>query len=54
MMEARSSIHFHVWEDTTFRDFLEQAAQYLSGAFRVEHFELNHAEVIAVLRRTLT
>lgn len=51
MMEAGSSIHFHVWEDTTFRDFLQRGADYLAGAFGIEYFELNHAEVIAVLRK---
>lgn len=51
MMEARSSIHFHVWEDSTFRTFLEGAADHLGQPFRIEQFELNHAEIIAVLRK---
>jgi SAM-dependent methyltransferase len=51
MLEAGSSIHFHVWEDSTFRDFLEQASEYLGEPFSVEHFELNHTEVVCVLRK---
>ena len=52
MMEAKSSIHFHVWEDSTFRIFLERANEDLDQSFSVEHCELNHAEIIAVLRKT--
>ncbi len=52
MLEARANIHFHVWEDSSFREFLERAADHLQTPLRVEHFELNHAEIIAVLRRS--
>ncbi len=52
MMEAHASIHFHVWEDSTFRDFLEGAAAMLDASFEIVHFELNHAEVISVLEKS--
>jgi predicted SAM-dependent methyltransferase len=57
MLTDRGNIHFHVWEDTSFRDFLERASVYLAGdsgsdaAFTIEYFELSHAEIIAVLRK---
>ena len=52
MMDAHASIHFHVWEDSTFRAFLEGAAGILEQSFEIVHFELNHAEVIGVLEKT--
>jgi SAM-dependent methyltransferase len=51
MMEANSSIHFHVWEDSTFREFLVRSREILDESFDIEHFEMNHAEIISVLRK---
>jgi len=51
MMGAKSSIHFHVWEDSTFREFLMRTREILDLGFDIEHFEMNHAEIISVLRK---
>ena len=45
------SIHFHVWDDTAFRQFVRQAQLYLGNAFSVEAIVQNQFEAIAVLRK---
>jgi predicted SAM-dependent methyltransferase len=47
-----SSIHFHVWDEQAFREFVEWANDYLGGPYSIEHFQLNHSEIIAVLRKS--
>jgi len=43
------SIHYHVWDCSSFMDFLVQARNYLGRSFEVVHFERNHDEAIAIL-----
>ena len=50
-MRIRYSIHFHVWDEAAWREFLASASDYLNGAFDVLHFDRNDTEVITVLRR---
>lgn len=45
------SIHFHVWDASTFRAFLDSARAYLHGAFAVRHFQTSGSEIIAILQR---
>jgi SAM-dependent methyltransferase len=51
MMDERSSIHFHVWDEEALREFVDGANEYLGRPYSVEHFQLNHCEMIAVLRK---
>jgi SAM-dependent methyltransferase len=51
LLAQNYSIHFHVWDATTYADFLDRARAYLREAFRVEHLERNDTEIITVLRR---
>ncbi len=52
LLETKYSIHFHVWDDQTFRDFLGRAREYLGAPFREELVLQNDTEMTAVLRRT--
>lgn len=45
------SIHFHVWDDITFRDFLVKAQNYLNQSFEILHIEQNTNEIIAILKK---
>jgi SAM-dependent methyltransferase len=51
MLAIDYSIHFHVWDEETFTDFLARTREYLGVPFRVEHFERNDTELLAVLRK---
>ena len=51
LMELDYSIHFHVWNGTTFQEFLLSAQVYLKRTFCVIHFEQNDTEIIAVLKK---
>jgi len=51
LMEMNYSIHFHVWDEKGFRDFVRKAYRYLDRKFRVEHLVRNDTEMIAVLRK---
>lgn len=44
------SIHFHVWDFDSFKDFLGRARGYLKNSFKVEHIEQNEMEIVAILR----
>jgi predicted SAM-dependent methyltransferase len=52
LAETRYSIHFHVWDYASFREFLSLGRQYLGRPFTVEYLGENETEVIAVLRKT--
>ncbi|MDG3003077.1 methyltransferase domain-containing protein [Paludisphaera mucosa] len=52
LAEANYSIHFHVWDASTFADFIDRAKLHLRGAFEVRELTLNDTEIIAVLERT--
>jgi len=45
------SIHFHVWDARTFRQFLNSARDYLQRTFAVRHFRASSSEIIAILQR---
>jgi SAM-dependent methyltransferase len=51
-MQARYSIHFHVWDEPAWREFLGAAITYLGGTFEILHFERNDTELVSVLRRS--
>jgi predicted SAM-dependent methyltransferase len=51
LLARNYSIHFHVWDEETFVDFLRRARDYLDVPFRVEYLERNDTEVVTVLRR---
>ena len=51
LMSHRYSIHFHVWDESTFGKFLRKLKKHLSGAFRVENFTASGSEVIAILKK---
>ena len=51
LMELNYSIHFHVWNEMTFHEFLLKAQSYLKRPFSVTHFEQNDTEIIAVLKK---
>ena len=51
LMELNYSIHFHVWDIVTFKDFLTQAQAYLRLPVNVIHFEQNDTEIIVVLKK---
>ncbi len=48
------SIHFHVWDDAAFRQFVESARLYLGDPFAVETAVQNEFETITVLRKRST
>lgn len=52
LIRANYSIHFHVWDETAFRRFLERARLYLRNAFSIEQYLGNVTEVIAILKKT--
>ncbi len=56
IMDMKYSIHFHVWEETTLRSFLESARGVIPIPFKVVKFEPNPdgKENIAILERTGT
>lgn len=51
LLRLNYSIHFHVWDFETYRDFLVRAQSYLNDSF--ERIELcqNDTEVISILRK---
>lgn len=49
LMSMNYSIHFHVWDESHWRSFLEDVNLYLGSPFRIEHFGRNGSEVIAIL-----
>ena len=51
LMQLNYSIHFHVWDEKGFRDFIRKTYRYLDRKFRVEHLVRNDTEMIAVLRK---
>ena len=51
LLALNYSIHFHVWDEAAFTDFLARARAYLHQPFTVEHLSRNDTEMLAVLRR---
>jgi SAM-dependent methyltransferase len=51
LLALNYSIHFHVWDATTWADFLDRAHAYLQPSFEVEYLAQNDTEIITVLRR---
>ena len=50
--EIDYSIHFHVWDQETFRDFINRSQTYLQEPFAIRKFESNDTEIIAILEKT--
>jgi len=50
-MRSAYSIHFHVWDPDSFRQFLAAAASHLDHAYALEHFETSGSEIISVLKK---
>lgn len=51
LMAMNYSIHFHVWDARSFGDFLERTRERLENAFDIEHFSINGAEIVTILRK---
>ena len=51
LMAHSYSIHFHVWNEETFRAFLNKLQLHMSRAFTIADFTVSGTEVIAVLRK---
>jgi predicted SAM-dependent methyltransferase len=51
LLDLNYSIHFHVWDNSHFRIFLDKANSYLGYPFRIEYFGQNLNEVITVLSK---
>jgi predicted SAM-dependent methyltransferase len=53
LMEINYSIHYHVWDNAAFQEFLVFARVYLQRSFEVEHVQTNRSmsEIISILRR---
>jgi SAM-dependent methyltransferase len=51
LMEINYSIHFHVWDYNTFREFIVKVRQYLANMFKVEELIKNDEEIICILRK---
>jgi SAM-dependent methyltransferase len=45
------SIHFHVWDHLTFKDFLDNTNEYLLNYFTIDYYCTNYNEVISILRK---
>ena len=52
--EMGYSIHYHVWDSSSFMRFLSLARDYLDQSFEIEHLERNGEELIAILSRSIT
>jgi len=50
-MAMNYSIHFHVWDARSFINFLDRTRAYLGNTFDVEHFSVNGAEIVAILKK---
>lgn len=51
LKEMNYSIHFHVWNNLNFKDFLHQTRSYLNNSFEIEHYEENSNEIITLLKK---
>lgn len=51
LKEMGYSIHFHVWDNCSWLDFLLRSNKYLDSAFYIECFQINGIELIALLRK---
>jgi len=51
LMKLNYSIHFHVWDESSFRTFVDEAKSYLGNSFDVSLLIRNGSEIIAVLQK---
>jgi len=51
MKKRNHSIHFHVWDERSFREFVKGAQGYLHHPFHVAYLERNDTEVVTVFRK---
>lgn len=53
LLQINYSIHFHVWDEITFEEFLLKAQAYLNQSFKILHFEQNDMEIITIFKKTV-
>ena len=53
-MQMNYSIHFHVWNASSFREFLKKSQKYFNDSFEIIEFRENGEEMIAILRKRRT
>lgn len=51
LMARDFSIHFHVWDFSSFKDFLNKACGYLGDSFKTRNLKKNGREIIAILQK---
>jgi SAM-dependent methyltransferase len=51
LMKINYSIHFHVWDEMSFGQFVKRARRYLQGSFEVVFLTRNDTELIAVFQK---
>jgi hypothetical protein len=51
LLQIDYSIHFHVWDEYTFLNFLMSSQIYLNMSFEMVHFVKNDKEIISILRK---
>jgi SAM-dependent methyltransferase len=51
LMKINYSIHFHVWDYNSFREFIIKTNKYLGNVFKVEEIVKNEDEIICILRK---
>ncbi len=52
LKKRNHSIHYHVWDEMAFREFVMGTQKYLHNTFFVEYLERNDTEVVTVFRKT--
>ena len=51
LMEMHYRIHFHVWDNNSYRDFLFNLSKYLQPSFQVLYVGQNGVELVAILQK---
>lgn len=51
LMKINFSIHYHVWDDNAFLEFISKANAILGNIYNIELFTRNNAEFIVILRK---
>ncbi|MCB1144236.1 MAG: methyltransferase domain-containing protein [Leptospiraceae bacterium] len=49
--EVNYSIHFHVWDDQSYLNFLVETQKFLKNSFSISFFAQNEDEIISVLKK---
>ncbi len=53
LLQINYSIHFYVWDEIAFQEFLLKAQSYLVRTFEILHVEQNDTEIITILKKTV-